>query len=58
MKALVIGKWNLGRSPSGGLTFLRFEFNDKPPLDLAIPTNEAEKIAEAILAQRILPKIN
>lgn len=51
-----VGKWALGFSPSQGLTFLRFEFSDREPMDFAIPNEEADKIGAALVEQARLRK--
>jgi hypothetical protein len=48
-EALNVGAWAVGRS--GGTTMLRLTLADRPPIILAIPRHEAEKIADAIKAQ-------
>lgn len=58
--ALMVGKWSLGRTRDGALTLLRLEFSDRDPINLSFPTEEAVKIAAAIVEQNVaaLPSRN
>jgi hypothetical protein len=50
LKALVTEKFLVGYEHDDQNTILIFEFADKPPLNLLIRRENAEKIANAILA--------
>lgn len=52
IEAVFVGRWTVGYSPQDdGLCLLKFDFTDRPSITLAIPHDQAEQIAEAILEQ-------
>lgn len=52
MEVILAGKWSIAHSPqNGGMAILMFEFSDREPIRLALPQEEAEKMAQAILEQ-------
>lgn len=54
IKAIVVGKWSLGHHAKERLTILRFDFTDREPLIIAVPNEEADKIAVALIEQQKL----
>lgn len=50
LDAVIVGKWTVGYSHNPvGMALLLFEFDNRPPINLAIPPDQAEAIAKAIL---------
>lgn len=52
IEAILAGGWTVGfTAENGGMCLLKFDFTDRPAITLAIPHDEAEQIAKAILEQ-------
>jgi hypothetical protein len=48
---LNVGKWSIGRSRSTDDTALKFDFNDRPSVELLLQKDAAVALAKAILEQ-------
>ena len=55
MTAIKVGRWNLGLIPADKTRILMLQFTDREPINLAIPSDEAIKMARAILEQENNP---
>lgn len=52
VEAIITGRWTVGyAAENGGICLIKFDFTDRPAITLAIPHDQAEQIARAILEQ-------